>query len=55
VYTYLQSEEGIVGVYVFDNSVFDAWLNKKSESILSKVGGAESITNEEMLILILKA
>ena len=39
---------------VFDNIVFDAWLNNKSQEILSKVD-RERITTEEMLILILKA
>lgn len=39
---------------VFDNLVFDAWLNNKSQEILSKVD-RERITTEEMLVLILKA
>jgi hypothetical protein len=43
-----------MGAYVFDNQIFDAWLTKKSEEILSKVD-RETISNEDMLILILKA
>jgi len=39
---------------VFDNLVFDAWLTKKSEQILYKVD-RETISTEEMLVLILKA
>ena len=39
---------------MFDNLVFDSWLNRKSEEILSKVD-KEKITTEEMLTLILKA
>jgi len=39
---------------VFDNIVFDSWLNKKSDEILSKVD-REKITTEEMIILLLKA
>ncbi len=43
-----------MGAVVFDNQVFDSWLTKKSQEILSKVD-RERITTEEMLILILKA
>lgn len=43
-----------MGAIVFDNQVFDSWLTKKSQEILSKVD-RERITTEEMLILILKA
>ena len=39
---------------MFDNQIFDSWLTKKSEEILSKVD-RETISNEDMLILILKA
>ena len=42
-----------MGVYVFDNQVFDSWLNKKSDEILSKVD-QDKISTQEMLILILK-
>ena len=43
-----------MGAVVFDNYVFDAWLTKKSDEILSKVD-RETISTEEMLTLILKA
>ncbi len=43
-----------MGAYVFDNKIFDEWLNTKSQEILSKVG-RETITNEEMIVLVLKA
>lgn len=43
-----------MGAIVIDNQVFDSWLTKKSQEILSKVD-RERITTEEMLILILKA
>lgn len=42
-----------MGVFVFDNEIFDSWLTKKSDEILSKVD-REAISTEEMLILILK-
>lgn len=40
--------------YVFNNENFDNWLNKKSDEILYKVE-RESISNKEILILLLKA
>ncbi len=43
-----------MGAVVFDNEIFDSWLTKKSDEILSKVD-REAILTEEMLILILKA
>lgn len=43
-----------MGAIVFDNYVFDSWLNKKSDEILSKVDKT-TISTEEMLTLILKA
>ena len=43
-----------MGAVVFDNAIFDSWLTKKSDEILSKVN-RETITTEEMLTLILKA
>jgi predicted nucleic acid-binding Zn-ribbon protein len=43
-----------VGAYVFNNQIFDSWLDKMSDEILSKVN-REKITTEEMIILILKA
>ena len=43
-----------MGAYVFNNEIFDSWLNKKADDILSKVN-REMITTEEMIVLILKA
>jgi hypothetical protein len=43
-----------MGAVVFNNFVFDSWLAKKSDDILSKVD-REKISTEEMLVLILKA
>lgn len=39
---------------MFNNQIFDSWLNKKSDEILSKVD-RETISTEDMIILILKA
>ncbi len=39
---------------MFNNEIFDSWLDKKSDEILSKVD-KETITTEEMIILVLKA
>lgn len=43
-----------MGACVFNNQIFDSWLNRMSDEILSKVN-REKITTEEMIILILKA
>lgn len=43
-----------MGPFVFNNEIFDSWLNKKSDEILSKVD-RERISTEEMIILVLKA
>jgi hypothetical protein len=43
-----------VGAIVFENQLFDHWLNKKSQDILSKMD-KEQVTTEDMLILTLKA
>lgn len=39
---------------VFDNEFFDRWLSQKSAEVLAKLD-KEKITNEDMLILSLKA
>lgn len=39
---------------MFNNQIFDGWLDRKAEEILSKVN-REAITTEEMIVLILKA
>lgn len=43
-----------MGAIVFNNEIFDSWLNKKSDEILSKVD-REKISTEEMIVLVLKA
>jgi hypothetical protein len=43
-----------MGAILFDDILFDSWLTKKSDDILSKVD-REKISTEEMLVLILKA
>lgn len=43
-----------MGAIVFDDIIFDSWLTKKTDEILSKVD-REKISTEEMLVLILKA
>ena len=43
-----------MGAYLFNNQIFDSWLNHKADEILSKVN-RETITTEEMIVLILKA
>ncbi len=43
-----------MGAIVFDDILFDSWLTKKTDEILSKVD-REKISTEEMLVLILKA
>jgi hypothetical protein len=43
-----------MGAIVFENQLFDHWLNKKSQDILSKMD-KEQVTTEDMLILTLKA
>ncbi len=39
---------------MFNNQIFDSWLNHKADEILSKVN-RETISTEEMIVLILKA
>lgn len=41
-------------VVVFENQLFDHWLNQKSQEILSKMD-KEKVTTEDMLFLTLKA
>lgn len=43
-----------MGKKVFNNQIFESWLDKKSDEILSKVD-REKISTEEMIVLILKA
>lgn len=41
-------------VVMFENQLFDHWLNQKSQEILSKMD-KEKVTTEDMLVLTLKA
>ncbi|MFZ4713693.1 MAG: hypothetical protein ACOYL6_08280 [Bacteriovoracaceae bacterium] len=43
-----------MGVPVLNNQIFDGWLTRKTDEILSKVD-KEKISTEEMIILMLKA
>lgn len=43
-----------MGHVVFENQLFDHWLNQKSQDILAKMD-KEKVTTEDMLILSLKA
>ena len=40
---------------MFDDSVFEEWLDKKAIEVFSKLGTDEPIKPEEMIILVLKA
>ena len=40
---------------MFDNNMFEEWLEKKAAEVFEKVGRGESIRSEEMMILVLKA
>ena len=40
---------------MFDNNMFEDWLDSKAAEVLQKVGRNESIRSEEMMILVLKA
>ena len=40
---------------MFDDDMFEEWLEKKAAEVFEKVGRGESIRSEEMMILVLKA
>ena len=40
---------------MFDDNMFEEWLDKKAAEVFEKVGRGESIRSEEMMILVLKA
>jgi len=40
---------------MFDNSIFESWLDEKSRELVSKIANQEPLTSEEMIILVLKA
>ncbi|VAX35230.1 hypothetical protein MNBD_UNCLBAC01-1688 [hydrothermal vent metagenome] len=40
---------------MFENDIFENWLDEKSKEIVSKLGNKESLSSEEMIVLVLKA
>ena len=40
---------------MFDNDVFEKWLDSKSGEIVEKMGRGEPLRTEEMMVLVLKA
>nr|VFJ70872.1 MAG: hypothetical protein BECKFW1821C_GA0114237_10258 [Candidatus Kentron sp. FW] len=40
---------------MFDNDVFEKWLDTKSQEIVEKMGRGEALRTEEMMVLVLKA
>ena len=40
---------------MFDDGMFEDWLDKKASEVLEKLGRNESIRSDEMMILVLKA
>ena len=40
---------------MFDDNMFEEWLNRKAVEVFDKVGSEERINSEEMMILVLKA
>nr|VFK16385.1 MAG: hypothetical protein BECKLPF1236B_GA0070989_109414 [Candidatus Kentron sp. LPFa] len=40
---------------IFDNDIFEKWLDDKSQEIVGKMGQGEPLRTEEMMVLVLKA
>jgi restriction endonuclease len=40
---------------VFENDIFETWLDEKSKELVKKIGNQEKLSSEEMIILVLKA
>ena len=40
---------------MFDNDIFEKWLDAKSQEIVEKMGKGEQLRTEEMMVLVLKA
>jgi len=40
---------------MFDNDIFEKWLDSKSQEIVEKMGRGEQLRTEEMMVLVLKA
>ena len=40
---------------MFDNSIFEKWLDDQAGELIKKIGAGEKLSSEEMIILVLKA
>ena len=40
---------------MFDNSIFEKWLDDQAGELVKKIGAGEKLSSEEMIILVLKA
>ena len=40
---------------MFDNSIFEKWLDDQAGELVKKIGSGEKLSSEEMIILVLKA
>jgi len=40
---------------MFDSDIFETWLDEKAKDLIKKMGNGESLSGEEMIILVLKA
>nr|VFJ75869.1 MAG: hypothetical protein BECKFM1743C_GA0114222_108882 [Candidatus Kentron sp. FM]VFJ76155.1 MAG: hypothetical protein BECKFM1743A_GA0114220_109092 [Candidatus Kentron sp. FM]VFK23321.1 MAG: hypothetical protein BECKFM1743B_GA0114221_109182 [Candidatus Kentron sp. FM] len=40
---------------MFDNDIFEKWLDTQSQEIVEKMGKGEQLRTEQMMVLVLKA
>ncbi|MFP4486445.1 MAG: hypothetical protein ACLFOC_05755 [Campylobacterales bacterium] len=40
---------------IFENNISGIWLDEKSKELVNKIGNHESLSSEEVIILVLKA
>lgn len=40
---------------MFEDNIFETWLDEKSKELVRKIGNQEKLSSEEMIILVLKA
>jgi hypothetical protein len=40
---------------MFENNIFENWLDKQSQECIEKIGKGQALKSEEMIILVLKA
>ena len=40
---------------MFNNNIFEDWLDSKSKELIKKISNQEALSSEEMIILVLKA